>query len=50
MFRLLTSDLAIDPPEGSFGHAVEFDEDLSDPTRLQGEDELLLQLPDVHAR
>lgn len=33
--RLLTSDLTVDPPEGSFGHAVEFDEGLSDPARLQ---------------
>lgn len=45
----MTSDLAVDPPEGSFGHAVEFNKDLSDPARLQGEDKLLLQLPDVHA-
>lgn len=46
----LTSDLAVDPPEGSFSHAMEFDKDLSDPARFQGEDELLLQLPDAHTR
>ena len=33
--RLLNSDLTVDPPEGSFSHAVEFDEDLPDPARLQ---------------
>lgn len=28
-------NLAIDSPEGSFGHAVEFNEDLPDPARIQ---------------
>lgn len=45
----LTSDLAIDPPERPFGHAVQFDQRLPDPPRLQQQDELLLQLPDAHA-
>lgn len=50
LFSVLNSDLTVDPPEGSFSHAVEFDEDLPDPARLQQKDELLLQLPDVHTR
>lgn len=45
----LTSDLAVDPPERSLGHAVQFDQGLPDSPGLQQEDELLLQLPDVHA-
>ena len=48
MCLFLTSDLAVDPPEGSFGHAMELNKNLSDPAWLQGEDKLLLQLPDVH--
>lgn len=31
----MLSDLAVDPPERPLGHAVELDEDLSDPARLQ---------------
>lgn len=46
----LTSDLTVDPPERSFGYAMQFNQGLSDPAWLQQEDELLLQLPDVHAR
>lgn len=46
---LLASDLAVDPPERSLGHAVQFDQGLPDSPGLQQEDELLLQLPDVHA-
>lgn len=47
---VLTSNLAVDPPEGSFSHAVEFNKDLSDPAWVQGEDKLLLQLSNVHTR
>lgn len=48
--HLLTSDLIVDPPVGSFSHAVELNEGLSDLARLQQEDELLFQLPNVHTR
>jgi len=46
----MTSDLAVDPPERPLRDAVQLHEDLSYPARLQRQDELLLQLPDAHAR
>ena len=45
---VLTSDLGVDPPEGPLGDAVQFDEDLADPARVQRQDELLFQLAHVH--
>ena len=48
VLRRVTSDLAVDPPEVPLGHAVDLDQDLTHPAWLQGQDELLLQLPDAH--
>ncbi len=41
-------DLTINPPEGSFGHAMQLDEDLLDVSRIQWQNELLFKLTDIH--
>lgn len=43
-----TSDLAIYSPKGALSHAMKLDKDLPDLTCIQRENELLLQLTNVH--
>lgn len=43
-----TSDLAIYSPKGAFSHAMKLDKDLPDLMCIQRENELLLQLTNVH--
>lgn len=41
-------DLTVNPPEGSFGHPMQLNEDLSDMSSIQWQNELLFKLADIH--